>query len=114
MGCRIEISNISVDGDANFMNNMSIDDDNTDIIVKGVNVKGSLEMLNDLEIRLMMASLEDRVLSMEKNSEEYRYIKKILNEEQWNVGKFCKCIGKHLAQFSEGVLASVIANFLML
>lgn len=43
----------------------------------------------------------------------FRNIQKILRVTQWKKMDFVKCVGKHLAVFSEGVLASVVATVLM-
>lgn len=68
---------------------------------------------DDSEINLVIAELQKQASSMDHDSEEYSNIQKILRVTQWKKMDFVKCVGKHLAAFSEGVLASVVATVLM-
>lgn len=47
---------------------------------------------------------------MDKNVDEYSAVQEILEVKQWSKKDFAKRVTKHLGEFSQGVLASVIAN----
>lgn len=114
MGCKIDISGLKVGGDAEILDRVEIGEvDNIDINVKNLNVDGKMTLLNDLQINTLIAELREKSLSMDKNSKEYVGIQEILRKKKWNKADFIKQIGRHMASFSEGVLASIVAGFLI-
>lgn len=114
MGLKIEINGLDIGGDAEFLNGARIEESgDIDISVKNLNIAGKLEMLNDLQLNALVTELREKTLSMNRNSEEYGKLQEILREKKWDKANFIKRIGEHIASFSEGVLASMLAGILM-
>lgn len=114
MECKIDISGLKIGGDTEMLNRVEIGEtDDIDINVKNLNVEGKLSLLNDLQINAMIAELRKKSLSMDQNSKEYFGIQEILRKKKWKKADFIKQIGEHIASFSEGVLASIVAGFLI-
>lgn len=114
MGCKINITGLTIGSDAEILNRAEIGrEDDIDISVNNINVEGKLALLNDSQICSMIAELKGKSLLLDKNSKEYRGIQEILRKKKWNKADFIKQVGEHIATFSEGVLASIVAGFFM-
>lgn len=111
MGIKINISGAEISGNARVLNNASIRGvDDVNVEAKNLQVSGDALVLENLEINSVLEELNKRVQQMDKNSYEYERIQKILKVKRWNKKKFAKSVVKHLSEFSQGVLASVVAN----
>ncbi len=111
MGIKINISDSNISG--NVLNNASIksnDDVNIELAKLTVNKDGTL--LNDLQIESIMQELSKDVEVMDKNSVEYLEVARLLESKNSDCNSTSKRIFKHIAEFSEGVLASIVANYL--
>jgi len=75
-------------------------------------ISGQSKVLDNLEINSLLNMLEDKSTLMDKSSNEYMEIQRILKVGNGDKKEFITCIKKHLAEFSQGVLASIIANLL--
>lgn len=113
MGIEITISNTNISDNSSILKNTIIKN-NDDISVKlhNLDVNGQATILENLEINLVLEELDRKAQLMDKNTSEYSSIQEVLKEEQWNKKSFAKRILEHLGEFSQGVLASVIANFI--
>lgn len=114
MGCQINITGLTIGRDAEILNRAEIGGmDDIDISVRNLNVEGKLALLNDSQISSMIAELREKSSLLDKNSKEYRGIQEIIRKKKCNKADFIKQIGEHIATFSEGVLASIVAGILM-
>jgi len=113
MGVEINLSGLKISDNAKVLNNATIKN-NDDICIQLHNseIFGEAIVLDNLEISPVLEELKQELQSMNQNSKEYSEIQKILKVQQWSKKSFVKCITKHLGEFSQGVLASVVANFL--
>lgn len=113
MSIKIELDNIKVSDNGRLLNNTSIRKvGDFSLNVKNLDLNGQAIVFENLEIDSMLDELDEKVQKMDKNSDEYYKIEEILKVERSNKKKIYKCIVKHLSEFSQGVLASVVANFL--
>lgn len=113
MGIEINLSNMRINGDAEILNRATISE-NKDIGIKlnNLEVNGKAVVFDDLKINSILDELNASLQRMDKNSDEYCKIQDMLQEKQWNEKKFVKCVKEHVSNFSQGVLASIVANFL--
>lgn len=113
MGIEISITNSNISG--NVMNEAKLANhlnDNISLRIADTEISENAEVLNNLEINSVLHELEQKIESMDKNSTEYSKVKSILAVQQWDKHNFLTCIKKHLGEFSQGVLASIVANLL--
>lgn len=113
MGIEINLSDLNISGNAEVMENVKIrNNSDAHIGLKHIDISENAKLLNNLEIDSILKELAQQVQFMDKNSIEYSQIKKILSVKQWNKDEFIGRTIKHIAVFSQGVLASIVANFL--
>jgi len=113
MGVKINISNTKVSDSVRVMNNSLIRTDNDVVVnIRDSEITGQAIVLEDLKIDSILKELSHKAEFMDKNSDEYLDIQKILSTDQRNKKDFISCITKHLAGFSQGVLASIVANLI--
>ncbi len=113
MGIKISITNSTFAGKSKTLNQVKINngtEDDTDIRLDNVEVNDEVVLLENLEINLVMQDLKKEILNMDPNSLEYARIRQLLLEDQSDRYVFLKHIVKHLGEFSQGVLASIVAN----
>lgn len=114
MGVEINICN------SNFDNGVEI---NQNIHTKGIDdviinfneleIKGKTKILQTLDIEKVLHELGKEMPLMNTDSQEYNEIQEILKVPNRDKGEIINRIIKHLGEFSQGVLASVVANLLM-
>lgn len=115
MGITISIVNTEIGDEANVFENVTIArdiDTPVDIVIEDTKIFGHAVVLKNLKIQAVLEELERKTQKMNDFSEEYYAVKEILKRDQWNTEDFIKCVKKHLASFSQGILASVLANYL--
>jgi len=113
MGIEINLSDLNVSGNAEVMDNVKIrNNSDVHIDLKHLDISEDAKLLNNLEIDSILEELAQKAQFMDKNSDEYPKIKKILSKRQWNKAEFIKQAVRHITDFSQGVLASIVANFL--
>lgn len=113
MGIEIDLSDLNISGNAEIMGDVKIRNTNDlRIALKNSDIKENAKVLNDLEITSVLNELMQQERVMDKNSLEYPKIKEILGIKQWNKDDFIRCMLKHISEFSQGVLASIVAGFL--
>lgn len=110
MGIEISLNNLNISGNAEVMDKVKIrNNDDVHIDLQHADIRDNAKVLNDLEINPLLNELTRQVQTMDKNSPEYSQIKKILDVKKWNKDDFIKCIARHIGEFSQGVLASIVA-----
>lgn len=113
MGIEIDLNDLNISGNAEVMDNVKIRD-NSDVHIglKHLDISEDAKLLNNLEIDSILKKLAQQEQFMDKDSDEYSQIKKILSKKQWNKDEFIERVIRHITDFSQGILASIIANFL--
>lgn len=113
MGIEINLNDLNISGSAEVMENVKIRNSNdVHISLKHLDMIENAKVLNNLEIDSILKELIQQAQVMDKNSLEYSRIKKILGIKQWNKDNFIECVLKHISEFTQGVLASVVANII--
>ena len=113
MAIKISISNSKITEDARVLNNAIIrNGGDIDINLSDTKINGRAVVWENLNIDPVLKELNQKTELMDKNSREFGEIQKILQVKSWNKKDFIKCVAKHVAEFSQGVLASVIANYI--
>lgn len=113
MGVEINIGNTRISDKSSVLNNATIrSNDNVKVNILDSEINGQAVVLEDLEIDSILELLKQKVDQMDKDSREYLEIQKILSAEQINQKDILGRIKRHLIEFSQGVLASIVANML--
>ena len=113
MAIQIEISNSKISGNAKLLNNVNIKGtSDAQIKVNELDMEGKASVLENIEISEVMKSLSNRIQEIDRNSIEYRELQKILNTDMARKDEIKKKMATHLVDFSKGILASIIANFI--
>lgn len=110
MAINITVDNSKISDNSSVLGRATIEgtkDTDLTIKLKELEVNGQATVLDDLKVKVM-EELKHEASSMDKNSVEYKEIQEFLEKKQWNKSH----IINHLKSFSEGVLASIIANYL--
>lgn len=110
MGIEINLNNLNISGNSEVMQNVKIaNGQDVHIGLQHAAIQDNAKVLNDLEITPLLDELMRKAQIMDKNSPEYPKIKKILGVKKWNKADLTKCILHHIGEFSQGVLASIVA-----
>ena len=115
MKIKISMDDTKISGTSSVLSNSLImggENDDVRIKLHNLDVGEQARLLENLEISSVLEELSKRVEGMDKDADEYCEIQEILKVRQWNREGFTRCITKHLGEFSQGVLASVVANFI--
>lgn len=105
MAIEISITNSSFKDESKVLNNMkAATDEDVKIRLEDITLERNVQMLNDLEIGVLMQN-EDI------SREEYFALQKIMKVKE-EKSKYRNMILEHISTFSQGVLASVVANML--
>lgn len=115
MGININMTGIEIGGEADVLNNLTIKgsiDTPVDIVLENAKIFGHAVVLKNVKIDSVLKQLSEKAQTMNTSSSEYLEIKKILGKRKWDVKEFTACVKNHLINFSEGVLASILATYL--
>ena len=113
MGIEIDLSGAKISENARVLNYTKVKGSNdVHIDLHSSEISGQTKVLEKLEISSVLNTLEDASATMDRNSSEYLEIQKLLKVRNWNKKDFIIRITKHLGEFSQGVLASIVANWL--
>lgn len=113
MAIRISINNSTITQDARVLNNVAIRDGaDIDVDISDTKICGRAVVWENLSIEPVLNELNQKAELMDRNSREFEEVQKILQVKSWNRKEFIKCVAKHVTEFSQGVLASVIANYI--
>lgn len=113
MGIEINLVDLNIGRGAEIMEGVRIS--NTDDIhfnLERMDIHEYAKVLSHLEIDPLLNKLKQQAQTMDKNSAEYLEIRDIVSEKQWNKDQFVRCAIKHISEFSQGVFASIIANYI--
>lgn len=114
MGIEIDLSDLNISGNAKIMENAKIrGSKDVHVSLKQAEISEYAKVLNNLEIDTLLSDLSQQAQYMDKNSSEYAKIKKIISVKQWDKNDFIGCIVRHISEFSQGVLASIVANLII-
>lgn len=110
MGIEINLNDLNISGNAGVMGNAKISNsDDVHIGIQHTDIRENAKVLNDLEIDPLLDELKQQLQIMDKNSPEYQELKKILDVKKWNKADFLGSVLRHIGEFSQGVLASIVA-----
>ncbi len=113
MGIEINLSDMKIGDNVRLLNDAVIrGGGEVSLKLDKLELSGQAVILDNLQIDAVLEELSNRVLQMDKGSDEYLRIQEILKRKQWKKENFINCVLKHIGDFSQGVLASVVANFL--
>lgn len=113
MAIKISISNSMITEDARVLNNARISDSgDIGIDIYDTKINGRAVVWENLSVEPVLNELNQKAEMMDRNSREFEQIQRIIEVKNWNKKEFIRCIAKHVAEFSQGVLASVIANYI--
>ncbi len=115
MGININMSGIEIGGNAEVLNDLTIKsstDTPIDIVLENAKIFGHAVVLKNVRIDSVLNELSKEAQIMNTSSSEYSEIQNILKKKEWNAKDFITCIKNHLINFSEGVLASILATYL--
>lgn len=110
MGVEINISNSKIAG--RVMNHADIGNNDLCFKLHNTEIDEHAVILEKLKIESVLKQLEQECQKMDKDSMEYLSIREILSVRKWHKKAFVNRVTKHLADFSKGVLASIIANMI--
>lgn len=113
MGVEINIGNTKISGNARVLNETTIKN-NSDVKINVLDseINGQAVVLENLKIDSILEELKQKVGQMDKDSKEYLEIQAMLGAGQEENKNMIERIKKHLLEFSQGVLASIVANML--
>lgn len=113
MAIRISISDSIITQEARVLNNIAIrDNGDIDVSISDTKIDGRAVVWEKLSIEPVINDLSQKAKLMDRNSHEFGEVQKILQVKSWSRKEFIKCVAKHVTEFSQGVLASVIANYI--
>lgn len=111
MAINISIKNSNFRGNSRILNNATINSANSvDVQLDNVDTSDGTRILEGLNIVDVISELEKRKYSLDNNSEEYRDINRILLNKRLTRNDMLSLFAQHLGNFSQGILASIIAN----
>lgn len=105
-GTNVEGSNIFT-GIIGQMNGLT---DDAEIVIKGGCITNS-QLFSNLNIPEFCSKVESRQKTLQMSEEENASLQRILKQRE-NKKVFTEALCKHLASFTEGVVASVVASYI--
>lgn len=109
----ISVENLDISGSAEVGNDIRIvDNEDGKISIKDIIIKGDAKILNNLDIQAVKNDLVSILSGMDKESREYMSMKRIMDNGENDDKTFRKKLFDHLKNFTEGVVASVVANYI--
>lgn len=114
MSVKINLNNLKMSGNSKVMTNAIIRDSNDDIQIDAANAElnDSALLLTDAKIGTVLDELNQKYILLDASSNEYAEIQKILSMSPNNKKELSKLITKHIAEFSQGLLANIVTNLL--
>ena len=111
MGIENNIGNTKIGDNARVLPDTSIRN-NADVKINVLDseINGQAVVLENLKIDSVLEELKQKVGQMDKDSKEYLEIQAMLEAGQESDKNVIKRMKKHLLEFSQGVLASIVAN----
>lgn len=114
MEIKINMKGAKIGGNADIMNGVSVSGDaKQKIDMSGVEIQGNLRALNNVEIHTILSKLEEHIPFMDRSTNEYAEVQKILKEDHSNPQKTSEHIAEHVGNFATGVLANIVSGLLI-
>lgn len=113
MSIEITLDNMKISGNAKVLNNANLKNGDTVIRLTNLALDSNVEVLQDLNIDSFCSTIQGKMQSMDKSSEEYRQIEKLLNADRKNKPEFSKKLLQHVASFAEGVAVNILSSMIM-
>lgn len=112
MAIKVSITNSKVGGKVSLLNGTSIRGQDDDIIINidNLETRKKIEMLNDADISLILSQAESK---SDCDSPEYESLKEINDKKPADKRKLMDAIFNHLASFTTGTLANILAAYIM-
>lgn len=111
MGIEVTISGVNMEGDSKLLNNAEINGaSDVKMNLNNLQLKGNAKALENLKIQPILEELENNLKTIDKNSSEYTGLQTILQSKEKDKASILKLITEHIGVFTEGILASIIAN----
>lgn len=101
---------MKVRDDARLLTNATISGDAL-IDMDSVTIEGKADVLSNLNIQDFCQQVERTYHQM--SPAEYASIQKVLNQKNGKQDDFLKLLKSHLVNFAEGIVASIVAGYLM-
>lgn len=112
MGINIDMSNMTIGGNAKILNDASFSGGDVDVKMSGTHIDGDAVLMQGFVVNDFYTQLNEKIHSMDTNSSEYQSIKRILQIPQNDKKLIAKEVTKHIYTFSKGVLENVLANYI--
>ena len=109
MAVEIKVNNLHINGNSRMLNKATLPD-NTSLHLEGICISGDAVILNELNVAAFCDAIQATAYKM--SASEYASIQKVLRKEKSGKDCFLKALRQHLVNFSEGVAASVVANWI--
>lgn len=115
MGIKISMAGIEIGENAELLGDSIINAINVpvDIVLDNAKIYGHAVVFKNVRIDSVLNELSKEAQRMNTSSSEYLKIQEILKQEKWNEKDFIMRVKNHLVNFSEGVLASILASYLI-
>lgn len=110
MSVIININGLEITGNGKALNGATIRGGSSEqISITNTRIKNSAELLQNLDIGRVDNEIKERIATMDKSSAEYWELRNMFRD---NKKPGMEKLREHIARFTEGVAAQVIANFI--
>jgi len=113
MSIEITLDNVKISGRSKVLNNASIKGGDAIIRLTNATIDSNAEILQDLNIDSFCSTIQEKLQSLDKSSEEYKQIEKLLNADRKNKPEFAKQLLQHITSFAEGVAVNIISSMIL-
>jgi len=110
MAINITLRNVKASDQASLLNNAHIKSSDVSIGVEDLVLKGEANVLSHLKIEDTLQELDQVFKSLDVHHPEYYSIRDILSTSRKDKRLLAAKFVKHVGNFAQGVLASVLAN----
>lgn len=113
MAIQIEICNSKISDKAKLLKNTNIKgESDTQIKIDNLDMSGDASVLEGLEISEIINDLNNEIRNINSDDPEYKGLQNILCADTSKPEEIKRKIKAHIAEFSKGVLASIVANLI--
>lgn len=109
MAVEIKVNNLHINGNCRILNKATLPD-NTSLRLERICISGDSVILDELNVAAFRDAIQATAYKM--SASEYASIQKVLRKGKSGKDRFIKALRQHLINFSEGIAASVVANWL--
>jgi hypothetical protein len=113
MAVEIIVNNSQISDNARVVNSAYIKHgDDVRISVDNTQLDKWSAIVDTLDVDAFVREVQRQKVTMDKTLPEYEGVQEILNTSRYDKEELPAKIGHHLASFSQGVLASILANMI--